>query len=54
MRTMKLKRRQAEKVQSREAAQSREEKAEWRPHSNLPVYEGALQGSWRGTFPQEL
>lgn len=50
MKTMKLKRRQAEKV----GAVPSGEEVEWRPRNNFPVYEGALQGSWRGTFHQEL
>jgi len=30
--------------------QSREEKAPARPYSSLPVPEGGLQDSWKGTF----
>lgn len=36
------------------AVQPGKDKVEWTPHSNLPVSEGGLQGSQRGTLNQEL
>jgi len=36
------------------AVQPGEEKALGRPYSSLPVPEGALQESWRGTFYKGL
>lgn len=36
------------------AVQSGEEKVMWKPHGNLPVSEGDLHESWRGTLCQEV